>query len=134
MGYALRQLHLSISTTQVVGFALLVVCGLLVHYSLMLILATSSFWTIRGQGIVWGYYNLFNLARMPDAAFHGFFKVFFSYAIPILLVANVPAKLLAAKLNSPVEIFVLGGLSLLCFLISEATWRFSVRHYTSASS
>jgi ABC-2 type transport system permease protein len=134
MGFALHRLHLSISGVQLLGFGFLVLCALLVHYSLMLILATSSFWTVRGQGIVWGYYNLFNIARMPDAAFHGVFKVVFTYALPILLVANVPVKLLAHKLETPVELVLLVAMSLVCFLVSEGVWRFSLRHYTSASS
>ncbi|HTD24462.1 MAG TPA: ABC-2 family transporter protein, partial [Terriglobales bacterium] len=103
MVYALSRLGVEVTLAQIAGFLLLTLCSLLVHYSLMLILASTSFWTIRGQGIVWGYYNLFNIARMPDAAFRGFFKVFFTYAIPMLLVANVPAKLLAQKLQTPWE-------------------------------
>jgi ABC-2 type transport system permease protein len=134
MAYAARQLHLAISPLQGLGFFLLTLCSVLVHYSLMLMLAATSFWTVRGQGIVWGYYNLFNIARMPDAAFRGFFKVFFTYAIPMLLVANVPAKLLARKLGSPLEMMLLFVLSLVCFLMSEAVWRWALRHYTSASS
>jgi ABC-2 type transport system permease protein len=134
MAYALAQLHLEVSVRQIAGFLLLTGGSLLVHYSLMLILASTSFWTVRGQGIVWGYYNLFNIARMPDAAFQGVFKVFFTYAIPMLLVANVPTKLLAKKLASPFEMLLLLGLSVACFLASEAVWLFSVRHYTSASS
>ena len=134
MAYALDQLQLSISAIQVIGFLLLTLCSILVHYSLMLMLATSSFWTVRGQGIVWGYYNLFNIARMPDAAFHGLFKAFFTYAIPMLLVANVPAKLLAQKIGSPREILLLLLLSMACFALSEGVWRRSIRHYTSASS
>src|SRR5208283_81917 len=53
----------------VMAFAALCVAGLLVHYSLMFMLASISFWTVRAQGIVYGYYNLFNIARMPDEAF-----------------------------------------------------------------
>jgi ABC-2 type transport system permease protein len=134
MAYAAEQLHLVISLARGVGFLLLVVCSLLVHYSLMLMLASTSFWTVRGQGIVWGYYNLFNIARMPDAAFQGFFRVFFTYAIPMLLVANVPAKLLAHKLASTWEMLLLLVLSLICFAVSQAVWRGALRHYTSASS
>ena len=59
----------------------------------MFMLASTSFWTVRAQGIVWGYYNLFNIARLPDEAFRGLFKAFFTFAIPMLLVANVPVKL-----------------------------------------
>jgi ABC-2 type transport system permease protein len=134
MGYAGRQLHLVVSLAQIIGFVLLCVAGILVHYSLMFMLASVAFWTVRAQGIVWGYYNLFNIARMPDAAFHGFFKMFFRFAIPMLLVANVPAKLLVEKLDSPVEILWLVLMSLVCFTVSELFWRLAVRHYTSASA
>lgn len=134
MAYAANQLQLGFSPGRWAGFFGITFCSLLVHYSLMLILASSSFWTVRGQGIVWGYYNLFNIARMPDAAFRGFFKVFFTYALPILLVANVPAKLVIEKLESPLELLLLFVLSVLCFVGSEGVWRFSLRHYTSASS
>jgi len=58
-----------------------------VHYSLMFLLASVSFWTVRAQASC-GLYNLFNIARLPDAAFHGFFKAFFRFAIPMLLVAT----------------------------------------------
>jgi ABC-2 type transport system permease protein len=134
MAYSLRQLHLTPTAAQIVGFLLLTISSILVHYSLMFILATTSFYTVRAQGIVWGYYNLFNISRLPDAAFHGWFKVFFTFALPMLLVANVPTKLLADKLDSNFEMLLLLVISLFCFALSEAAWRVSVRRYTSASS
>jgi ABC-2 type transport system permease protein len=134
MYYCARRLDIHPSAVQITGFLLLCASGLLVHYSLLFLLSCVSFWTVRAQGIVWGYYNLFNISRLPDAAFHGFFKAFFTYALPMLLVANVPAKLLLSKLGSPLEMLLLLGLSLVCFIASESLWRFSLRRYTSASS
>lgn len=134
MIYAGLQLNLAPSVAQVLGFLLLVLAGLLIHYSLLLMLASSSFWTVRAQGIVWGYYNLFNIARLPDAVFRGTFKAFFTFVLPMLLVANVPTKLVTEKLESPVEMLLLVGVSVVLFVISEVVWRWSVRHYTSASS
>jgi ABC-type uncharacterized transport system permease subunit len=52
----------------------------------------------------------------------------------MILVANVPAKLLANKLQSPFEMLLLLGLSGVIFLASEAFWRFSMKRYRSASS
>ena len=134
MFYAGNQLRLSPTWTQVAGFVLLAAVSILVHYSLMFLLASVSFWTVRAQGIVWGYYNLFNIARLPDEAFHGLFKAVFTFALPMLLVANVPVKLLVHKLSSPLEMLVLLGMAMVCLGGSEAIWRISVRHYTSASS
>src|SRR5205807_1044981 len=119
---------------EIFGFVLFVIAGILIHYSLMFLLTTVSFWTVRAQGIVWGYYSLFTIARLPDAAYRGFFKVFFTFAVPMILVANVPAKLLADKLRSPSEMVLLLGMGIVCWVLSELGWRFSVRHYTSASS
>ena len=134
MAYAARQLHLAPSVTQVLGFLGLCIAGVAIHYSLMFLLASISFWTVRAQGIVWGYYNLFNIARMPDEAFRGLFKIVFTFAIPMLLVSNVPVRLLADKLESPRPILLLLAMSVVCFCVSEWGWRTSVRRYTSASS
>jgi ABC-2 type transport system permease protein len=134
MGYALRELSLVPSPLQGAAFLLLALAGVLIHYSLMFLLASVSFWTIRAQGIVWGYYSLFNIARMPEVVFRGGFRVLFTFVVPVLLVANVPAKLLALKLKSPLEILLVLGMALACLAVSEWVWRWSLGHYTSASS
>jgi ABC-2 type transport system permease protein len=134
MVYALGRLHLVPSAAEILGFFALVTAGVFIHYSLMFLLTTISFWTVRAQGIVWGYYSMFNIARLPDAAFRGFFKVFFTFAIPMILVSNVPAKLLVAKLRSPFEMLLLVVMMAVCFVLSQLGWRFALRHYTSASA
>ena len=134
IGYAARQLHLALTAGQVLGFLALCLVGILIHYSLMFLLATISFWTVRAQGIVWGYYNLFQIARMPDEAFRGAFKAVFTFALPMLLVSNVPARVLANKLDSFELPLLLIAMGAVCAIVSECVWRLSVRHYTSASS
>ncbi len=134
MFYAAARLNLHPTVAQFLGFLALCVVGILIHYSLMFMLAAISFWTVRAQGIVWGYYNLFNIARMPDDAFRGVFKVVFTFVLPVLLVSNVPVRVLANKLQSPVLWLVLLGMGGACAVLSEWFWRVSVRRYTSAST
>jgi ABC-2 type transport system permease protein len=134
MTFAAVKLNLHPTAGQFAGFAALCVVGILIHYSLMFILATICFWTVRAQGIVWGYYNLFNLARLPDEAFRGAFKAVFTFALPVLLVSNVPTRVLADKLYSPAAWLLLLGVGALWAVIAEWFWRVSVRRYTSASS
>jgi viologen exporter family transport system permease protein len=134
MAYAARQMHLVPTALQVLSFLALCVAGIAIHYSLMFLLAAISFWTVRAQGIVWGYYNLFNIARLPDEAFRGWFRAIFTFALPMLLVSNVPVRLLADKLSSPGPVLLLLAMSVACFALSEWGWRASVRRYTSASS
>jgi ABC-2 type transport system permease protein len=134
MIFAATRLALQPSVGQFAGFAALCGVGILIHYSLMFILATLAFWTVRAQGIVWGYYNLFNIARMPDEAFRGAFKAAFTFALPVLLVSNVPVRVLANTVNSSWSWLLLLGLGIFWAAVSEWFWRLSVRRYTSASS
>jgi len=134
MFYAVCKLNLQPSVGQLAAFFALCLLGVMIHYSLMLLLAAVCFWTVKAQGIVWGYYNLFNIARMPDEAFRGAFKAVFTLAIPMLLVSNVPTRVLAGKLDSPPMVLTLVGMAGICALLSEWGWRASLRRYTSASS
>jgi ABC-2 type transport system permease protein len=134
MVFAALKLDLDPSCGQFLGFAALCVVGILIHYSLMFMLASISFWTVRAQGIVWGYYNLFNIARMPDEIFKGAFKAVFTFALPILLVSNVPVRVLANTLTSADGWLLLLALGIMWTIISEWFWRFSLRRYTSAST
>ena len=135
VAWALVKLNHRPSLWEWVGFAIICAAGLLIHYSLSFMLACVAFWTVRAQGILWGYYNLFNIARLPAEAFpRGLYRTFFTWVLPMLLVSNVPAQLLAGTLTSPGPWFALLGMSVGCFAVSEWVWRLSLRHYQSASA
>src|SRR5882762_8487149 len=108
--YASYRLELVPSFGHILAFLVLCLVGILIHYSLMFSLAAISFWTVRAQGIVYGYYNLFQIARMPDEAFRGAFKAMFTFARPVLLVSNAPVRVLADKVASPGSLLLLLGL------------------------
>lgn len=134
MIFAAGKLHLHPTAGQLLGFVILCGVGVFIHYMLMFMLAAISFWTVRAQGIVWGYYNLFNIARMPDEVFRGAFKAVFTFALPILLVSNVPTRVLADKLLSWHGWVLLLALAVLWAIVSEWFWKFSLSRYTSAST
>lgn len=135
MFYAGRKLDLHPGPFEVIGFLLLAAAGISIHYSIMFLLATIAFSTVRAQGILTGYYNLFNVARLPDGAFKkGAFKIVFTFVLPMLLVANVPARALLGSLLTPAPVALMIFMSAVCFLVSEWFWRWSLKRYTSASS
>ena len=115
---------------------LIAICfGIAVHYSIMLSLAAVSFWIVRAQGLVYGYFNFMNIARYPDSIFPFLFKFIFSWIIPVVIVANVPARLLIKSFGQPGPLMlqlVIG--STVVFLLSRAFWVFALRRYSSASS
>lgn len=133
IAWAAWKLGLHPAAWQVGLFLGMVINGVFIHYALMLMIVTLAFWIVRAQGLVYGYYNLFNLTRMPREAFRGVARLLFTWVLPMLVVANFPAQVLARGVIGPGAplIFLL---TLLLLAAARAWFRFGLRFYTSASS
>ena len=109
--------------------------GVAVHYSIMLGLAAVSFWIVRAQGLVYGYFNFLNIARYPDVIFPRLFRLIFGWVIPVVIIANIPARLLIKSLGQPFPLMLhLIIASTIVFWLARVFWRFALGHYSSASS
>jgi viologen exporter family transport system permease protein len=133
--YSLVQLHIVPSVGQILLYVVALGFGISVHYAAMLAFATVSFWTVRTQGITYGYYSLISLARYPDSMFKGLAKFVFSWVIPIMVVTNVPARLLIHETSSPWPLLGhLAAASIFMIVASRLLWRTALNRYSSASS
>ena len=132
---SLRTLQVVPSAESIVLYSIAVAFGIAIHYSIMLSLAAVSFWIIRAQGLVYGYFNFLQIARYPDAIFPRLFRFIFSWIVPVIIVANIPARLLVKPLSQPawlmLNLVIAGTFALVG---SRLFWRFALRHYSSASS
>ncbi len=136
VAFSLVKLHVIPHALQVLLFVVALGLGVTIHYSIMFLLATLSFWIVRAQGLIYGYFNLFNIARYPDAIFRpGFFRFVFSWIIPVIVVANVPARLLMRGFVEPWPLLLqLVIAATFCAGMSRLFFRFALQHYSSASS
>ena len=66
---SLRQLDIVPSPMSILLYLVALGFGIAIHYSIMLSLAAVSFWIVRAQGLVYGYFNFLNIARYPDVIF-----------------------------------------------------------------
>ena len=91
----------------------------------MFSLATCSFWIVRAQGLIYGYYDLVNISRYPAEVFGGVFRLVFHVADPVIVVANSPARILARASVHPVglmcQLFVAAAVAV---GLSRLFWRF----------
>ncbi|HEY2615491.1 MAG TPA: ABC-2 family transporter protein [Chthoniobacterales bacterium] len=132
---SLSQLHVTPRAVAVLLYIVALAFGVAVHYSIMISLAAVSFWIVRAQGLVYGYFNFLQIARYPDVIFPRLFRFVFGWIIPVIIVANIPARLLIKPLGQPVWLMfhlILAGS--IAFCLSRIFWRFALRHYSSASS
>ena len=135
VGVALSKLGYVPTPISILLFLIAICFGIAVHYSIMLSLAAVSFWIVRAQGLVYGYFNFMNIARYPDSIFPRLFKFIFSWIVPVVIVANVPARLLIKSFGHPGPLMiqlVIG--SSVVFVLSRVFWSFALRRYSSASS
>jgi ABC-2 type transport system permease protein len=132
---SLSNLHLVPSPVAVLLYFVALMFGVAVHYSIMLTLAAVSFWIVRAQGLVYGYFNFLNIARYPDVIFPKLFRFIFGWIIPVVIIANIPARLLIKPLGQPLLLVAhLAIASMIVFWLSRLFWRFALSHYSSASS
>jgi ABC-2 type transport system permease protein len=133
--FSLHKLAVTPNLLQCFLYGVAVLLGLAVHYAIMFSLATWSFWIVRAQGLIYGYFNLFNIGRYPDIVFRGIFKIIFTLIIPVILVANVPARILCRAFENPWPGFItLFAVTCLIFAVTELLWATGLRRYSSASS
>jgi ABC-2 type transport system permease protein len=132
--YAARALHLPITPGGVVLYAALVAIGLVVHFSLLLLMASLTFWIVKTEGIEGSYFTVAEFGRLPRAAFKSLFtNVVFVYALPAVVVTNVPASALLGRLEW-LHVAWLAAVALGWLALAVAAFQAGIRRYTSASS
>ncbi len=143
LGYALFRLHHWPGPLEIVLYPVYVACGIAILYSLMFILAGSSVWLGRNQTLYDFWFYITNFARYPMEIYDGPIgrplRWAFTFLIPVLIVVNVPARVLTWSLHpeTPRD-WLLPPFALLATLVSMAAsrWVFNraLLSYRSASS
>jgi ABC-2 type transport system permease protein len=124
-------------------YVVYVLCGVAMLYSLMIALASTSIWLGRNQTLYDFWFYITNFARYPMEIYNRGWGVplwvLFTFVVPVLVVVNVPARILAQplyperSLSWPLAVFALAatGVSL-----AASRWVFqrALRSYRSASS
>ena len=143
MGYAMYRLHYWPGPVQIALYPVYVLCGVAIYYSLMIALAATSVWLGRNQTLFDFWFYITNLSRYPMEIYHGPWgtplRRVFTFAIPVLVVVNVPARILVRPLSpQSAEDWLLPGFAIVATVASLAAsrWVFqrALGSYRSASS
>ncbi len=84
-------------------YCFFVLCGVAIMYSVMICLAATSVWLGRNQTLYDFWFYITNFSRYPMEIYnHGWgtgLLGLFTFVIPVLVVVNVPARILAMPLH-----------------------------------
>ena len=136
---------LSLSVGNVLLFLFFIGCGAAIMYSVMISLASTSIWLGRNQNLYDFWFYITNFYRYPMEIYQrsGIGMALwgtFTFVIPILVVSNVPARVLAQPLgpNWTTWDWGLAGFTVLAtmasLIFSRWVFRRALGSYRSASS
>lgn len=122
---------------RLVVFFVTFACGTAIAYSFMVFLTSLSVWMVRNTSLMEMWWLFSSLARYPKDIFFGTWAepmgVFFTFVMPILLVANVPANSMVRVLDRGMVGFTLVATAVVVWA-SRRFFRRALRAYRSASS
>lgn len=131
------------SPISVLLYLFFVACGVAIMYSLMICLSATSIWLGRNQTLYNFWFYITNFSRYPMEMYNrGFGKPlygFFTFIIPVLLVVNIPARLIAKPISprSNQEWMLVGWAlvaTVMSILVSRWVFARALASYRSASS
>ncbi len=137
MIFGLNELGWPVHVGQVALFLVMLTVGLALAYGFLLTLTAASVWFMRNQSLFEMWWLFTTLMRYPREIFDGKWASpvgwFFSFVVPIMLVANVPARIMVKTIEPWIVVY---ALLVTCVVLAFSRWFFfrALRRYRSASS
>jgi ABC-2 type transport system permease protein len=104
-----------------------------VLYSLWILVISAAFFVVKVDNLSFLFSSIFDAARWPVSVFRGFWRVLFTFVVPLALLTTFPAMALLGRLGLGTTLGSLGGAALFA-AAARLVWLRSIAHYTSASS
>jgi ABC-2 type transport system permease protein len=141
LGYSGYKLGVHLTFTNVLVYIALILCGVLILYNTLFIMALSAFWVIKNQSLFELWFPVRNFARYPIDMYPPSFKFALTFVFPILAVTNFPAMALmpfTTEMNRsglvPMHALFVAGWAIGMLFVGHLFFRFALNHYRSASS
>lgn len=132
--YAVRQLGLTPGPVDIALYGLFVACGLVIHYSILVISISLVFWLTSAQGVEGTYFSLTEFSRLPREAFKGLVsQAIFVWLLPVVVISNAPARLVLHGFDWRWAVWIV-ALAAGWFALAVFVFHRGLRRYASASS
>ena len=106
-------------------------------YGFLLLLTAASVWFMRNQSLMEMWWLFTTLMRYPREIFRGPVAdpvgLVFTFAVPIMLVTNVPARVMVKVLDPWLALYAVAATAAV-LAVSRWVFRRALQRYRSASS
>ncbi len=132
--YSVYRIGLQLNLAKFVALMVFLTTGVLIYFSLSLIVSTCAFWLTRTMRLQQLIFDFSEFTRYPIDIFHSGLQLVLTVVIPFALASYYPALFFvkeAAFLE--ISLKILGG-TLLFYVISYRFWRFGLKYYHSTGT
>jgi len=123
----------AVTALHILTFILLAISGIVVIYSLWIILISLTFWFTKFDNNVTIMQALLDSGRYPVSVYPVWLRVIVTYIIPIALATTIPLQTLRGDLST----YQMAGflaVGVISFLVASQVWKFGLKRYSGASS
>jgi ABC-2 type transport system permease protein len=133
VAYSVHRLGIRPGAADIALYAALVLGALVIHYSILVLTFSLTFWLTSAQGIEGSYFTFAEFSRLPREAFKGVASVIFVWLLPVVVTSNAPARTILHGFR-PAWAAWLYALAVGWFALAVFVFNRGLRRYSSASS
>lgn len=115
------------------NFSLLAAAGILVIYSLWIVLIALTFWFIKFDNNVTILQALLDAGRYPATIYPAWLRLIITFVVPIAVATTVPLQGLRGDIG-PGGVLLFLAVGVASFLVASRVWKAGIRRYSGASS
>lgn len=133
IGYSLTMLQIPINIIKMLVYAMFVVSGICICYSIWFIIMTTSIVFLKVGELHELFLSMLKFMEYPGDIYKNASRYIFLYVIPLATIANVPVKYILSKVTLINSVYTF-LIALIFLVLSRVFWKKSLRWYQSASS
>jgi len=123
----------TITALHILTFILLAISGMIVIYSLWIVLIALTFWFTKFDNNVTILQALMDSGRYPVTVYPAWLRIIVTFVIPIAVATTIPLQALRGELV-PGQILLFFAISVVSFWVATIVWKFGLKRYGGASS
>jgi ABC-2 type transport system permease protein len=122
-----------ITPFSILTFILLAITGMIIIYSLWVVLIALTFWFTKFDNNVTILQALLDSGRYPATVYPAWLRIIVTFIIPIAVATTIPLQALRGELGSG-QILLFVVISAISFWFATKIWKLGLKRYSGASS
>jgi ABC-2 type transport system permease protein len=117
----------------VLSFMLLLGSGLLILYSLWIVMIACTFWFVKFDNNVTILQALLDTGRYPATVYPPWLRLIVTFVVPVAVATTVPLQALRGELSGW-QVLLFLGVGVASVLVAALVWKSGIKRYSGASS